>query len=158
MGTPATPAASKGADMSDNKLTDERGLYQVPDEPDAAPQGSVSAPVSAMGKASAPKQWDESTPLEPLNVNGTFSEASYGATELAIWITDRLAHNETTGDDWEVIPEAIEEYAAARVAEAVAAERARIEGEIKKIPNAEGYGVPLVILKKIILVVRGEEP
>jgi hypothetical protein len=41
--------------MSDNKLTDGRGLYQLPDQPEPPPlQGSVSAPVSALGRADAP--------------------------------------------------------------------------------------------------------
>jgi hypothetical protein len=36
-------------------MSNPRGLYQVPDEPEPPPlQGSVSAPVSALGKASAP--------------------------------------------------------------------------------------------------------
>lgn len=69
--------------------------------------------MSNQEPSQAALEWEDITiPLEPLNVNGK-DGASYGATELALWITERLAHNEGTGDDWEAIPEAIDAYAAA---------------------------------------------
>jgi hypothetical protein len=155
--------------MSDNKLTDERGLYQLPDEPDAAPceyckgtrvcsvcdgrgtiqegwgiggmdalacgscggeggcsfcepdaapQGSVSAPVSAMGRADAPK--------------GPSKEALEFAPKLAdVYIIDARRHK---GFEYQAAL-VLDTFAAARVAEAVAQERARIVAALRKHLN-----------------------
>jgi hypothetical protein len=105
--------------MSDNKLTDERGLYQLPDEPEPPPlQGSVSAPVSALGRADAPQ--------EP-------SAAAEAAQQLADWTEDFVTYRGGWSDKMmEIVVEQfahdLDAFAAARVAEAVAAERARWYG------------------------------
>jgi hypothetical protein len=120
--------------MSDNKLTDERGLYQVPDEPEPPPlQGSVSAPVSAMGRADAPEPELRECPhcdgesevakhqyggyyprcMTPNCINELGSGRNYRTEEAA-----REAWNRRDGE-------------AARVAEAVAQERARIVAALK---------------------------
>jgi hypothetical protein len=62
-------------------MSETKGLYQVPDEPDAAPQGSVSAPVSAMGRADAP-----SAAYEAVKVVEEFDQkwsVVFGETPLA---------------------------------------------------------------------------
>jgi hypothetical protein len=121
--------------MSDNKLTDERGLYQVPDEPDAAPQGSVSAPVSAMGRADAPQ--------EP-------SAAASYARGIA-----QMSHPPLPENLQAAIAQWFEDFAAARVAEAVAQERARIVAAIEAWWGKTGYGKLYMI--DILDVIKAED-
>jgi hypothetical protein len=107
--------------MSDNKLTDERGLYQLPDVPDDAPQGSVSAPVSAMGRADAPQK--------------PSAMAVEAARQLADWTEDFVTYRGGWSDKMmaivvEQFAHDLDAFAAARVAEAVAQERARWRGTV----------------------------
>jgi hypothetical protein len=99
-------------------MSETKGLYQVEDEPDAAPQGSVSAPVASMGKASAPLSDEARTAsmkvMEYLYPAGV---TSYGTKSAAIACI-------------------IEEHTAARVAEAVAQERARIVAMLRSLEAA----------------------
>jgi hypothetical protein len=81
------------------------GLYQLPDEPEPAPQqGSVSQPVSAMGRADAP-----------------LSAAARYARGIS-----QMSHPPLSENLQAAIAQWFEDFAAARVAEAVAAERERI--------------------------------
>jgi hypothetical protein len=111
--------------MSDNKLTDGRGLYQVEDKPDAAPQGSVSQPVSAMGRADAP--------LRECPFCGGEATLRPPSDHTGDWYAGCLNWESCTytGPDFPTRADAIKGWnrrdrEAARVAEAVAAERARL--------------------------------
>jgi sarcosine oxidase delta subunit len=127
--------------MSDNKLTDERGLYQLPDEPDAAPEPSVSAPVSALGRAGVPlrecpfcgdraivekiHEWDAAIAISCNNGDCRASQwhhPDYPFTETEA----REAWNRRDGE-------------AARLAEAVAQERNRILRALAEETNDTDY-------------------
>jgi hypothetical protein len=151
--------------MSDNKLTDERGLYQVPDEPDAAPQGSVSAPVSALGKASAPD-----VELKPCaHCNGEAWGREWGGTYVITCRHNRIMapFREWTDRECnisevfaEIKADAIAAWnrrdgEAARVAEAVAQERARIVAAIEAWWGKTGYGKLYMI--DILDVIKAED-
>jgi hypothetical protein len=96
-------------------MSNPRGLYQVPDEPDDAPQGSVSAPVASMGRADAPQV--ERTPS---------AEAIAFARSEMKW----LEYGQIWDVSYDGIAAALDAFAAARVAEAVAQERARWRGTV----------------------------
>jgi hypothetical protein len=148
--------------MSDNKLTDEHGLYQVPDEPDAAPQGSVSQPVSAMGRADAPD-----VELKPCaHCNGEAWGREWGGTYVITCRHNRIMapFREWTDRECnisevfaEIKADAIAAWnrrdgEAARIAEAVAAERARIERELTLLMENTGG---LVAWVRTLKVIRG---
>jgi hypothetical protein len=111
-------------------MTTQKGLYPVPDEPDAAPQGSVSAPVSALGAADAPLRecpfCGERAIMTTLHANnGRADNPTPYAYVVRCFVceaqrlpaaTPQIAAREWNRRDGE----------AARVAEAVAAERVRI--------------------------------
>jgi hypothetical protein len=124
-----------------------RGLHQVPDEPDDAPQGSVSQPVSAMGRADAPlrpekTEDDQITPAILKQVIDvayrfeemqTWDEALADADFLQIWSSRAIVKLNQ-------IASAYKDREAARVAEAVAQERARIVAAFNDITS---YYCPL---------------
>jgi sarcosine oxidase delta subunit len=144
--------------MSDNKLTDERGLYQLPDEPDAAPEPSVSAPVSALGRAGVPlrecpfcgdraivekiHEWDAAIAISCNNGDCRASQwhhPDYPFTETEA----REAWNRRDGE-------------AARLAEAVAAERARIVAalEAAKDHQVMSWGEVTMPVWKVVEIIE----
>jgi hypothetical protein len=186
--------------MSDNKLTDERGLYQLPDEPDAAPceyckgtrvcsvcdgrgtiqegwgiggmdalacgscggeggcsfcepdaapQGSVSAPVSAMGRADAPVRECPFCGEKPrlFEQHGVWSAWCVNEDCPATTLLVEGYSREEVVPKWNR-----RDGEAARVAEAVAQERARIERELTLLMENTGG---LVAWVRTLKVIRG---
>jgi hypothetical protein len=136
--------------MSDNKLTDERGLYQVPDEPEPPPlQGSISAPVSAMGKASAPQEPSaaalvKANRLVALTINGDDTKTWGQITVMGNMVYSFGTKNNDAKESMKIaelcykrwvrdVAYALDAFAAARVAEAVAAERERIVAALNEL-------------------------
>jgi hypothetical protein len=122
--------------MSDNKLTDGRGLYQLPDQPEPPPlQGSVSAPVSALGRADAPlRECPFCGGKADLHIDGLYN----------VVIECEGCHGVYTG--WPLRSQLLQAWnrrdgEAARVAEAVAQERARIVAALEgdKLTPGETY-------------------
>jgi hypothetical protein len=107
-------------------MSETKGLYQVEDEPDAAPEPSVSAPVSAMGKASAPlRECPFCGGKADLHIDGLYN----------VVIECEGCHGVYTG--WPLRSQLLQAWnrrdgEAARVAEAVAAERERIVAALRE--------------------------
>jgi hypothetical protein len=128
-------------------MSETKGLYQVPDVPDDAPQGSVSQPVSALGRADAPLRecahcGGAAIANEIAGIPGPLIiRCSECRIKLPIDEAEqaRAAWNRRDGE-------------AARVAEAVAAERARIERELTLLMENTGG---LVAWVRTLKVIRG---
>jgi hypothetical protein len=121
-------------------MSETKGLYQVPDEPDDAPQGSVSAPVSAMGKADAPLlpcPWcgQEATLQAPDEENDEYY------VECGNWRNCHYFERPTKTSAAAIAAWNRRDGEAARVAEAVAQERARIVAALEgdKLTPGETY-------------------
>jgi Lar family restriction alleviation protein len=137
-------------------MSETKGLYQVEDEPDDAPQGSVSQPVSALGRADAP--------LRECPFCGGEAELQHnGARQsgLVYWIWCATEKCLTETDVYEDKSDAIAAWnrrdgEAARVAEAVAA----IENEIHEWEETDSdYGRGGVAAFKIALgLIKGCAP
>jgi hypothetical protein len=108
-------------------MSETKGLYQVEDEPDAAPEPSVSAPVSALGKASAPlRECPFCGGKADLHIDGLYN----------VVIECEGCHGVYTG--WPLRSQLLQAWnrrdgEAARVAEAVAAERERIVAALNEL-------------------------
>jgi hypothetical protein len=147
------------------EISETRGLHIVPNEPDAPPlQGSVSAPVSALGKASAPlrecpfcgdraivekiHEWDDAIAINCNNGDCRASQwhhPDYPFTEAEA----REAWNRRDGE-------------AARVAEAVAAAVLEREREIVAViaglpTHSDRTGRRMISWFDVQMILRGIE-
>jgi Lar family restriction alleviation protein len=104
-------------------MSETKGLYQLPDEPDDAPQGSVSQPVSALGRADAPLRECPFCGSHELKVYEGDDENGYAP---AIECACNAVVGFYGGDDDTLSTWNRRDGEAARVAEAVAQEHARI--------------------------------
>jgi hypothetical protein len=134
-------------------MTKDMGLYIVPDEPEPPPlQGSVSQPVSALGKASAPLRecpFCGGEPTEVMSELGSTVISCHRRDCNITAFTSAWTHREEAVKAWNR-----RDGEAARVAEAVAALEA-IEDKRYFVNFGRGDSPAWVLLNEVIAIVKG---